>query len=62
MNVFVIKTTRLEAVLAFYKTLGLIFVEEKHGKGPTHYACESNGVVFEIYPARKNDSLLYING
>lgn len=58
MKVFVIRTNRLPEVLTFYQSLGLEFVEEKHGKGPVHYACESNGVVFEIYPG-KNDRLLY---
>ena len=33
-----------------YETLGLDFVEEKHDKGPVHYACALPGVVIEIYP------------
>jgi len=36
----------------FYETFGLVFVEEKHGTGPTHYACDFIGMVFEIYPLR----------
>lgn len=60
MQTFVIKTTKLQEVLEFYQTLGLTFVQEKHGNGPTHYACEQNGMVFEIYPAKSNDSLLYM--
>ena len=60
--VFVIKTAELEKTRAFFETLGLTFVEEKHGKGPVHYACERNGVVFEIYPQGKDglDSFKFI--
>ena len=35
-----------------YETVGLDFVEEKHGKGPVHYACALPGIVIEIYPMR----------
>lgn len=35
-----------------YETIGLDFAEEKHGKGPVHYACDLPGVVIEIYPMR----------
>ena len=58
MKTLVIRATRLEEVLSFFQTLGLEFVKEKHGSGPEHYACERNGVVFEIYPSRKNDSFV----
>jgi len=27
-----------------------VFQKEKHGLGTEHYACEHDGVVFELYP------------
>lgn len=30
--------------------LELFFVKEKHGSGSTHYSCEHDGFVFELYP------------
>lgn len=50
LSFFVIRTSNLNACLDFYRALGLVFVEEKHGAGPLHYSCPSNGVVFELYP------------
>lgn len=38
----------------FYETLGLAFVEERHGDGPTHYACDAGGFVLELYPEREH--------
>ncbi|MEK7546324.1 MAG: VOC family protein [Patescibacteria group bacterium] len=40
------------ATRQFYETVGLAFVEEKHGEGPVHYACDFQGMVLEIYPLR----------
>ncbi len=54
MAVFVLRTNEVEKTLEFYQTLGLTFVQEQHGNGPVHYACESNGNVFEIYPQGKD--------
>ena len=34
----------------FYETVGLDFVEETHGDGPVHYACDFQGIALEIYP------------
>ena len=45
------------ATRRFYETLGLAFVEEKHGEGPTHYACDFLGMVLEIYPLRDGVSV-----
>lgn len=61
MKGLVIRTTRMAETLEFFQRLGLTFVEEKHGKGAVHHACDQNGVVFEIYPAKKNDSILYFD-
>jgi hypothetical protein len=56
MKAFVIRATDPEEVHQFFHRLGLTFAKEKHGSGPEHYACEQNGVVFEIYPATKNNT------
>ncbi len=53
MNLLVIKTQKLDECLKFYQTLGLTFVEEKHGDGPTHYSCTMGELVFEIYPTQR---------
>lgn len=50
LNLVVIKSARPEQLLAFYRLLGLAFDQEQHGQGPVHWAAESNGAVFEIYP------------
>ena len=45
------------ATRQFYETLGLEFVEEKHGEGPVHFACDFLGMVLEIYPLRAGVSV-----
>ena len=52
MTVYVLRTPLVDQTLEFFEQLGLTFVQEKHGQGPVHYACEQNGNVFEIYPSR----------
>lgn len=37
---------------AFYSHFDLDFVQEKHGKGPVHYACETGDMVLEFYPSK----------
>ncbi|QVQ50009.1 glyoxalase/bleomycin resistance/dioxygenase family protein [Spiractinospora alimapuensis] len=52
VRLLVVYTTRLEECHAFYSSLGLTFVPEKHGRGPRHYAAVlSDGCVMELYPA-----------
>lgn len=51
LNLIVLRTAQMDAMLAFYRALGLNFIEEQHGKGPVHYACEIDSLVIEIYPA-----------
>jgi lactoylglutathione lyase len=50
LSLIVLRTTQLEAALAFYRALGLQFVEEPHGAGPVHFSTQLGGVVVEIYP------------
>lgn len=54
LSLLVLRTKRVVACLEFYRSLGLWFVEEKHGGGPVHYSSSSNGIVIEIYPQTQN--------
>ena len=54
-NLLVIRSPDIERAVTFYERLGLHFERHSHGKGPEHYASETDGFVFEIYPQR-NDS------
>jgi predicted enzyme related to lactoylglutathione lyase len=40
----------MEAMLAFYQSLGVSFTQEQHGAGPVHHSCDLGGTVLEIYP------------
>lgn len=51
MNLIVLRTANLEAMLAFYRALGLVFAQEQHGSGPVHYSTQLGDVTMEIYPA-----------
>ena len=50
ISLLVIRCQDIEVNKCFYELLGLSFVKEKHGNGPTHYSCEHDGTVFELYP------------
>ena len=50
LSLLVVRSSRLEASLAFYRALGLSFVEEQHGSGPIHYSTRLGDTVLEIYP------------
>jgi hypothetical protein len=52
-NVLVIRTDQMEETKKHLEHFGLVFVEEQHGKGPKHFACEHEGKVLEIYPVGK---------
>lgn len=51
LNLLMLRVADLERAMKFYSRLGLQFVKHAHGSGPEHYACESHGFVFELYPA-----------
>lgn len=36
----VLRASDPEATLAFYKELGCVFCEERHGSGPLHRSCQ----------------------
>jgi lactoylglutathione lyase len=50
LNLVVLHAKDIEVTRRFYELLGLEFVSEKHGSGPTHYACRLGEAVMEIYP------------
>jgi hypothetical protein len=60
MTVMVIRTLDVDRVRAFLEGMGLAFVEEKHGSGPVHHACQVGDTVLEIYPTKKNESVRFI--
>ena len=55
-NLLVIRSPDIERAVTFYQTLGIRFERHSHGKGPEHYASETCGFVFEIYPQRDETS------
>lgn len=56
LNLVVIRSPDLDRAVLFYEKLGFSFTRHSHGSGPEHYSCESNGIVFEIYPLRPTDA------
>ena len=50
LGLIVLRSSRMEASLAFYRAIGLSFVEERHGSGPVYYSCQLGATVIEIYP------------
>ncbi|QDU64013.1 Glyoxalase-like domain protein [Planctomycetes bacterium Pan216] len=52
LNLLVIRSEFPVQTVGFYELLGLNFQEEKHGKGPVHWAAEVDSLVIEVYPAQ----------
>src|SRR3954447_25808324 len=50
LTLLVLKTRQVEQLRLFYRTLGVELVQERHGKGPAHYAGRAGDVVIEVYP------------
>jgi lactoylglutathione lyase len=50
LGLVVLRSSDIEALLTFYRAIGLSFMEEKHGSGPMHYSCQLGTTVIEIYP------------
>ena len=57
LSLVVIRAANQEASLAFYRALGLTFVQEQHGSGPVHYSCNLGGLVLELYPSKVSPPL-----
>ncbi len=51
MSLIVLRTATIEMMLAFYRALGLEFVQEQHGTGAIHYSTALGEVTLEIFPA-----------
>ena len=49
-SLLVIRSPDIERAVTFYQAIGILFERHSHGKGPEHYASETCGFVFEIYP------------
>lgn len=56
LSLIVLRSRDIDAARSFYTRLGLSFVEEKHGKGPLHFAAMAGSVVIELYPCRHDES------
>ena len=54
-NLLVIRSDDIHQAVEFYQAMGMEFERHAHGSGPEHYASESAGFVFEIYP-KKNEN------
>lgn len=50
LNLVVLRSKNVQALVEFYHAAGLDFVQEQHGSGPVHFACDLGGMVIEIYP------------
>lgn len=50
LNLVVLRSPDLDRAETFYRSLGINFAREKHGRGPEHLAAVLGDVVFEIYP------------
>ena len=55
LKLLVLRAADLSRSHDFYTCIGLDLQLEQHGAGPQHYACEMEGFVVEIYPARSTD-------
>ena len=49
-TLLVLKTRQVDRLRTFYTALGLTLVEERHGRGPLHYAGRVGEMVIELYP------------
>ena len=56
LNLIVLRTDKMTELVAFYEALGLSFVQEQHGTGPTHFSCKLGAAIFEIYPASEKQT------
>jgi uncharacterized glyoxalase superfamily protein PhnB len=53
IDALIFTSSNVSKTADFYKGLGLELVDEKHGDGPIHYACEFGGVHFAIFETSK---------
>lgn len=57
LNLAVLYSHEPERLVTFYERLGVAFEKHRHGTGVEHHATElPGGVVFEIYPAKPDET------
>lgn len=52
LTLLVLRSPDIDAARRFYESLGLLWQEERHDLGPTHYSCQLGATLFELYPAK----------
>src|SRR5919108_349213 len=52
----VLFTARFDAMVSFYRAIGLPLREESHDDGPVHFACELGPVHFAIFESAAGDA------
>jgi len=52
LNLVVIRSKAIDRAVGFYKEMGLLFTQHRHGSGPLHYTSDVDGLIFEIYPLK----------
>jgi catechol 2,3-dioxygenase-like lactoylglutathione lyase family enzyme len=62
VNAVVLETGRLQEMVCFYRALGVPLVEEQHGDGPLHYACELAGAHVAIYESPAGEAPRHDHG
>lgn len=55
LSLVVLRVDDLAASQRFYEGLGLTFVVEQHGAGPTHLSTRLGPTVLELYPRGDDD-------
>jgi predicted enzyme related to lactoylglutathione lyase len=56
LSLIVLRTTQVERLCEFYTLIGVRFIQEQHGSGPSHFAGRLENVVFEIYPLAEGET------
>ncbi|AYL98945.1 VOC family protein [Mucilaginibacter celer] len=57
LKLLVVRTADMLKLVEFYQLLGFSFDYHKHGNSPYHYSVTIDGVVMEIYPLAKNQTM-----
>ncbi|HVF85265.1 MAG TPA: VOC family protein [Abditibacteriaceae bacterium] len=58
LSLVVIRSSKVEAALAFYSALGMTWQPEQHGSGPIHHSCTLGETTMEVYPLKANTEQL----
>ncbi|RCS51910.1 hypothetical protein DTL42_10145 [Bremerella cremea] len=56
-NLVILRSLDLDRLCRFYQMLGLVWVRERHGKGPEHFSTTVEDFVLELYPARSAEPI-----